>query len=57
MAPKSDEGIPLERVQAYLKKKVDEWADSGAAWEHEPYDSMAAAEQAFKEWLWGTSHG
>lgn len=48
--------LNLDQIRKHLTGKVDEWIREETQFtEGKPYRSLAEAEQAFKDWLWGTS--
>lgn len=46
--------LSKDGIQDYLYHKVDEWLETV---DLSTYETPMEAEQAFKEWLWGISHG
>ncbi len=46
--------LDRDEVRDHLYDKVDEWLDTV---DLGSFGTDQEAEQAFKEWLWGTSHG
>lgn len=53
--PKPEYAVSVNGIRAHLSDKVEEWlhrVEEG----HLGFPSLEAAEQAFKDWLWGTSH-
>jgi hypothetical protein len=49
--------VSEQGVRAHLMDKIEEWLELVKAG-HATFRSMEEAEQAFKDWLWGTGeHG
>jgi hypothetical protein len=48
--------VNKDNIRRHLEGKVREFLDTGMNAQGEPYSNFQEAEQAFKDWLWGTTY-